>query len=77
MPSSPRVDADLAAKYNFTDSKDSGPPNSTSKSQAVDVDLDFEHDRITIIASWRTHANLPMLFVRRTGHPCPVFLVEK
>jgi len=61
-PSSPRVDADLAAKYNFIDNEDSGPPNFTSQSRAVDADLDFEHDRMTIVASWRAHANLLMLF---------------
>jgi len=77
-PSSPRIDADLAAKYNFTDNEDSGPPNLTFKSGAVDADLDFEYDRMTIVASWRGHANLLMLFVRRRGPPVPFFfLVEK
>ena len=66
---SPHVDADLAAKYNFTDNEESRPPNLTSKSGAADADLDWEHDRMTIVASWRAHANLLMLFVRRTGHP--------
>src|SRR5712691_3921551 len=73
--SPPRVDQDLAAKFNFADNEESRQPNSTSKSEAADADLDFEYDRMTIVASWRAHANLLMLFVR----PIPYFsfLVEK
>ena len=70
--SPPRVDSDLAAKFNFTDDEESGPPNFKFESEAVETDLDFEQDRMTIVASWRAHANLLMLFVRRR-HPRPPF----
>ena len=72
--SPPRVDSDLAAKFNFADDEEPRPPNSTSKSEAADADLDFEHDRMTIVASWRAHADLLMLFVRPV--PYIFFLVE-
>ena len=64
--SSPRVD-----KLD----EESGPPNLTSKSEAADADLDLEYDRMMIAASWRAHANLLMLFVRRmaTPHSPPFF----
>jgi hypothetical protein len=70
-----RVDSDLALKSNFTDHEESGSPNFT-EAVRVDADLDFEQNRMTIVASWRAHANLLMLFVRRR-HPHSFFLLEK
>ena len=74
--SPPLIDSDMATKFNLTVNKESKPPNPIfNKSEAAgDADLDFEYDRMTIVASWRAHANLLMLFVR----PGPVQIpVEK
>ena len=69
--SSSRIDA-APAKYKPTTDDGSGPPNASfvvavrDDVEAVWINgtLDDE-DLITIAESWRTHANLLMIFVRR------------